>query len=196
MDVRFVLASSEDLGALVESEQFRADLYYRISVVTLNIPPLRHRGDDVARLADYFRDRFAREIGRPAGSFSPDALEMLRNHSWPGNVLELENAVERAVVHCRGPRIESIHLDLNPIRTDRPTPAANVRSVPGKLATGDILPLKEALEAPERELILRALQALNWNRQETARVLDINRTTLYKKMKKYGLLFDEPVWAN
>ena len=182
-DVRFVLATREDLVTLVEREQFRADLYYRISVVTLNLPPLRHRGEDVVRLAEHFRARFAREIGRAVPGFTPEALEMLRHHDWPGNVLELENTVEQAVVHCHGARIEPRHLELNRRRPERPPAAGIVR-------------LKEALEDPERRLILEALEALNWNRQETARVLNINRTTLYNKMKKYGLLLDEPTWAN
>ena len=119
-DVRFVLATREDLATLVEREQFRADLYDRISVVTLNLPPLRHRGEDVVRLAEHFRARFAREIGRAVQGFTPEALEMLRDHDWPGNVLELENTVERAVVHCRGAQIEPCHLELNRHRPERP----------------------------------------------------------------------------
>lgn len=196
-DVRFVLASREDLAALVERDQFRADLYYRISVVSLNLPPLRHRGDDIMRLADHFRARFAREIDRPVTGFAPGAVDLLRHHDWPGNVLELENVVERAVVHCRGSLIDATHLDLHSARSERPVARhATASAVSGRPSAAGILPLKEALEIPERQLILQALEALNWNRQETARVLDINRTTLYKKMKKYGLLFDEPVWAN
>ena len=128
-------------------------------------------------------EQFAREIGRAVPGLAPEALEMFRHHDWPGNVLELENTVERAVVHCRGARIEPRHLELNRHRPERP-PAAG------------IVPLKEALEGRERRLILEALEALNWNRQETARVLNINRTTLYKKMKKYCLLFNEATWAN
>jgi DNA-binding NtrC family response regulator len=182
-DVRFVLATRENLVTLVEREQFRADLYYRISVVTLNLPPLRHRGDDVMRLSEHFRARFAREIGRAVQGFTPKAAEMLRQHDWPGNVLELEITVKRAVVRCRAARIEPCHLELNQHRPERP-------------AAVGILPLKEALEGPERRLILEALEALKWNRQETARVLDINRSTLHKKMKKHRLLFDEPAWAN
>jgi two-component system response regulator HydG len=193
-DVRFVLATREDLVALVERDQFRADLYYRISVLALNVPPLRHRGEDVVRLAEHFRARFARELGRDVPGFVPEALEMLRHHDWPGNVRELENAVEWAVVHCHGARIEPRHFALNWRRPERPVPR------PGRATArppaAEILPLKEALEGPERRLILEALKALNWNRQETARALNINRTTLHKKMKKYGLLLDEPTCAH
>jgi two-component system response regulator HydG len=188
VDVRFVLATCEDLATLVERGQFRADLYDRVRVVTLYVPPLRHRGEDVVRLAELLRARFAREIGRAVQGFTPEALEMLRDHDWPGDAVELENTVERAVVHCCGARIEPCHLELNR-RPERPA------ARPGH-ATAGSLRLSEALEGPERQLILEALVALNWNRQQTARALDINRTTLYRKMKKYGLRCDEPTWTN
>lgn len=193
-DVRLVLGTREDLLALVAAGRFRLDLHYRIGVVTLKLPPLRHRDCDIERLADHFRARFARQHGKDIRTLSPDAIDLLRAHGWPGNVQELEQVIERAVIVCRGNRIEPNHLALIPrdLSTVRPTPGRTQRPRLG----ADILPLKEALEEPEKQLILQALEALNWNRQETARVLDINRTTLYKKMKKYGLLFDEPIWAN
>jgi DNA-binding NtrC family response regulator len=196
-DVRLVLASREDLSALIEWGQFRHDLYYRISVVTLKLPPLRHRGDDVVRLAEHFRTRCARDLSKPVVGFGAEAIEALRQYTWPGNVHELENVIERAVVLCRGTRIEPAHLDLSRPQppASRPMPAQGAHRAAAASAPS-ILPLKEALEGPEKQLILQALEALNWNRQETARVLDINRTTLYKKMKKYGLLCEEPAWAN
>lgn len=196
-DVRVVMGSREDLATLVPDGRFRQDLYYRMGVITLKLPPLRHRGGDLEQLANHFRAHFAHALAKDVRTFSPESLQVLLAHGWPGNVHELAEAVERAVIVCRGQRIEPNHLALtrreaNPA-TPRATPRAHVPAAP----TGDsILPLKEALEGPERQLILDALEALNWNRQETARVLDINRTTLYKKMKKYGLLFDEPAWAN
>ena len=194
-DVRFILTTREDLNPLVDQGAFRQDLYYRISVVSLKLPPLRHRGGDVTRLAEYFRARFAKELGREVVGFTPEALEWLRRQEWAGNVLELENVVERAVVHCRSARIEPAHLALG-VRPAAIASSRHAGAAPRPHVPIGILPLKEALEGPEKQLILQALEALNWNRQETARVLDINRTTLYKKMKKYGLLFDEPAWAN
>jgi two-component system response regulator HydG len=191
-DCRIVVGSRDDLAPLVEEEKLRPDLFYALSVVSLKLPPLRHRGGDIARLAEHFASRFARENGRPFPGFRSDALQILEGHPWTGNVLELKAAVERAVLLCRGRPIEPSHLALTPKETGVVRKATESRGVSAR----GILPLKEALEEPERQLILEALQALNWNRQETARVLDINRTTLYKKMKKYGLLFDEPVWAN
>jgi two-component system response regulator HydG len=198
-DVRLVVGSRDDLAPLVQEGRFRQDLYYRIGVVSLKLTPLRHRGGDIDRLAEHFRERFCRQLGKTIQGFSNDALDRLRQHDWPGNVQEMEHVIERAVVHCRGSRIETSHLSFAP-REVAMTPAPLMLRSNGRAqrahAQVSIQPLKEALEGPEKQLILQALEALNWNRQETARVLDINRTTLYKKMKKYGLLFDEPVWMN
>jgi two-component system response regulator HydG len=191
-EVRFLLSTGESLSTLVEQGQFRQELYHRLGVISLMLPPLRHRGTDIELLAESFRTRYAQEFRKNVTGFSRDALDALQRHDWPGNVRELEAAIQRAVALCSGPRITSSHL----------TPILNHhRQVRGgnpprpHLPMG-IRPLKEALEEPEKRIIIQALQAFNWNRQETARVLDINRTTLYKKMKKYGLLIDEPMWAN
>jgi two-component system response regulator HydG len=197
VDVRVIASSRHSLAALVDSGLFRQDLYYALSAVNLRLPSLRQRSGDIETLAEYFRAGFAREIGKPIVGFTPEAHEMLRRYPWPGNVLELENVVERAVIVNRGSWIEPCHLGLHHqdginVRTVS-IPVTAASRIP---SSATILPLKEALEEPEKQLILQALEALNWNRQETARVLDINRTTLYKKMKKYELLFDEPIWAN
>ncbi|APW60948.1 sigma-54-dependent transcriptional regulator [Paludisphaera borealis] len=192
---RLVLSTSETLASLVEQGKFRQDLYHRISPICLMVPPLRHRGADVELLAEHFRARFTQQFGRHVIGFSRDALDVLVRHDWPGNVRELQGVIQRAVALCNAPRITAAHLTpiINPHRGNR-GPTANAAPRP-HLEMG-IRPLKEALEEPEKRIIIHALQALNWNRQETARVLDINRTTLYKKMKKYGLLVDEPMWVN
>jgi len=192
-DVRFLMSTSENLITLVEQGKFRQDLYHRASVVCLRLPPLRHRGGDVAQLAEFFRSRFSLEFGKNVVGFTRDALDILNKHDWPGNVRELEGVIQRGVALCQGTRITSGHLSpsLCHPRSSRFHPLAPRTHVPT-----NIRPLKEALEEPEKRIIIQALQALNWNRQETARVLDINRTTLYKKMKKYGLLVDEPIWVN
>ena len=193
-DARFVMSTSENLPALIEQGRFRQELYHRISVISLMLPPLRHRGTDVELLAESFRAQYAREFHKTVVGYTKDALDVLQKHDWPGNVRELEAAVQRAVALCNGPRITSSNLApiLNHYRQARASGAATPRP---HLKMG-VRPLKEALEEPEKRIIIQALQAFNWNRQETARVLDINRTTLYKKMKKYNLLIDEPVWAN
>ena len=191
--VRFLMSASDNLAALVEQAKFRQDLYHRASVVCLKLPPLRHRGDDVVALAEYFRGRFSLEFGKNVVGFTRDALEILNKHDWPGNVRELEGVIQRGVALCQGTRITSGHLSpsLCHARSTRFPSLAPRAHIPT-----NIRPLKEALEEPEKRIIIQALQALNWNRQETARVLDINRTTLYKKMKKYSLLVDEPIWVN
>ena len=193
VDVRIILATHENLPALVEQGRFRRDLYDRVGVVCLRLPPLRDRGGDVELIAEQFRSRFAAEFAKPVVGFTPDALDMLCRHDWPGNVRELESVVQRGVALCQGSRVTSANLSLGfgPPRSAR----SNAYSPRPHLPLG-IRPLKEALEEPEKQIIIQALQALNWNRQETARVLDINRTTLYKKMKKYGLLLDEPAMLN
>ncbi len=192
--VRFVLSSSDNLSSVVEQGRFRPELYHRISTFCLMVPPLRHRGADVELLAEHFRASFAQEFRKDVVGFTRDALETLQRHDWPGNVRELKGVIQRAVARCTGPRLSSTHLApiLNYQRQPRGGAAGGSRP---HLPMG-IRPLKEALEEPEKRIIIQALQAFNWNRQETARVLDINRTTLYKKMKKYGLLIDEPIWVN
>jgi two-component system, NtrC family, response regulator HydG len=192
-DVRFLMSTSENLVALVEQAKFRQDLYYRASVICLKLPPLRTRGIDIELLAEYFRARFSLEFGKNVVGFTRDALDVLNKHDWPGNVRELEGVIQRGVALCQGTRITSGHLSpsLCHPRSSRMSGLAPRSHIPA-----NIRPLKEALEEPEKRIIIQALQALNWNRQETARVLDINRTTLYKKMKKYGLLVDEPIWVN
>ena len=190
---RLVLATSANLAAAVEQGRFRQDLYHRVSSIRLMVPPLRHREADIELLAEHFRSRYAHQFGRHVVGFTRDALDALQRHEWLGNVRELQGVIQRAVTLCNNSRIALSHLApvLNHSRggrgglssSSRPHLAMNIR------------PLKEALEEPEKQIIIQALQALNWNRQETARMLDINRTTLYKKMKKYGLLVDEPIWV-
>ncbi len=192
-EARFLMSTSENLSALIDQGRFRQELYHRISVISLMLPPLRHRGTDIELLAESFRNHYAREFHKSVAGFTRDALEVLQRHDWPGNVRELEAAVQRAVALCNGPRITSNHLApiLNHNRQTRTGGSGTPRP---HLKMG-VRPLKEALEEPEKRIIIQALQAFNWNRQETARVLDINRTTLYKKMKKYNLI-DETVWVN
>ena len=133
------------------------------------------------------------EFGKNIVGFTHDALESLTKYDWPGNVRELKAVIRRGVILCQGTRITSGHL-ASSLSYPRTTRGATTGSRPHLPLS--IRPLKEALEEPEKRIIIQALQALNWNRQETARVLDINRTTLYKKMKKYGLLVDGPIWVN
>ncbi len=183
VDVRAILASNVDLQQLVAEGKFRQDLYYRINVVTIPLPTLRQRAGDIPLLADSFLKRFAQETGRKVIGFTPSAMERFLAYTWPGNVRELENAVERAVVLSKRPMID---IDDLPESLSEFRPAATN----GARATDLIdepMPLEKALEFPERRIIEAALKRNDWNRQLTAAELDINRTTLYKKMRKYGL---------
>jgi two-component system response regulator AtoC len=194
VDVRVVLATNQDLTLAVQQGNFRQDLFYRINVVNISVPPLRERPEDVMALASHFLGLFAEEHGRPIREFTPEAVAALCSHGWPGNVRELRNAVERAVVLSSGPMVTAEHLPL-------PAPAGSAghsrhtgggvqaaAEPPAPVAADASLPLKLALEAPERQIIEGALARNGGNRQKTAAMLQINRTTLFNKMKKYGLL--------
>jgi DNA-binding NtrC family response regulator len=185
VDVRVVLATNMDLAQLVSEQKFRQDLYYRINVVNVKLPPLRDRLGDIPLLSGHFLRRHCKEIGREIVGFTPEAMNLMQHYTWPGNVRELENAIERAVVLCRRPQIDV--EDLPETITHAPPPAYTFQ-VPDLWE--EILrpmPLEQALEAPERKIIEAALKRNNWNRNATAAELDINRTTLYKKMRKYQL---------
>jgi len=178
VDVRLVAAGNRKLEQEVEAGRFREDLFYRLNVVAIELPPLRERAGDVPFLAEGFLSRFAAEHGRELAEFSADALEAMLAYPWPGNVRELENRVERAVLLSRGPRVVAADLGLE-VGAPAPT-AGEGPPVPG--------PLKKALEGPERQIIVRALELNDGNRSKTAELLEINRTTLFNKMKKYDLL--------
>ena len=176
VDARVILATHEDLAALVADGRFRDDLYWRINVVAIEMPPLRARGSDVLLLAKHFLRDAEALAGRRVAGFSPAACEALLAHAWPGNVRELEHAVRRAVLLGRGDLIET-----------RDLPEA-VQAAGGQEPSGAEGPsLKNALEGPERQLILDALARHGWCRHAAARELGINRTSLYKKFKRLGI---------
>jgi DNA-binding NtrC family response regulator len=185
VDVRVILASNADLAQLVAEEKFRQDLYYRINVVNIRLPSLKQRPSDIPLLAAHFLRQFAKESSREVLGFTDAALAALQRYDWPGNVRELENAVERAVVLCRRPHIDLGDLPETVSFHPATAPAASV-AMPISLNLAP-LPLHVALETPERQIIEAALVRNAWNRHATAAELDINRTTLYKKMRKYRL---------
>jgi DNA-binding NtrC family response regulator len=181
VDVRIILATNRDLKAEVAAGRFRQDLYYRINVVNIELPPLRQRLSDIPLLAEHFLARFAAESGRQVEGFTAQALQAMQRYDWPGNVRELENCVERAVVLCRSGRIDVD--DLPPAvlgRSEQPGSVAPLYQ-PGQT-------LSQALLGPEKQIISAALEAHDGSRQATADALGINRTTLYKKMRKFDLL--------
>jgi DNA-binding NtrC family response regulator len=186
VDARVIAATNVDLSAEVAAGRFRADLYYRIHVVAVEVPPLRARVADVPLLAARFLARFARLHGRDVRILGQEALQALCSHSWPGNVRELENALERAVLVTRGPELDP--SDFWPEAPSGPVRVAGTSTEFAGWEAGPPAELKRALEGPERWLILRALELHGGNRSAAARTLGIDRTTLFNKMRKYALL--------
>ncbi|MDH7599175.1 MAG: sigma-54 dependent transcriptional regulator [Sedimentisphaerales bacterium] len=176
IDTRVILATNRDLAQEVKEGRFREDLYYRINVVTIELPPLCQRIGDVPLLARHFLRIYSARHNRPKDGITDRAMQLLERYDWPGNVRELENVIERAVLLSKGPMIDIEDL-----------PPAIHQGPPNQAPIG-IVPLKQAKTEPEKRLIVQALEANQWNRLRTAKALGINRTTLYKKMKRYGLL--------
>jgi len=176
VDTRIITASNRNLYEEVKQARFREDLYYRINVVTINLPPLCERVGDIRLLAKHFLRMYCAQHNKQRLGMTDEMLEHLERYSWPGNVRELENVIERAVLLSKDRFIGPDDLP-NAIKQEqgRQKKAYQPKS------------LKEALAGPEKELIRQALEANHWNRQETAKALQINRTTLFKKMKHYGL---------
>ena len=176
VDSRVILATNEDLSHAVAEGRFRQDLFYRINVINIALPSLRDRIADIPLLAEHFLQDVCQDSGKSVSGFSQDAMAALQRHRWPGNVRELQNVVERAVLLGKG---DVVGVDDLPedFTAGMPRPVAPVGN----------RTLKEALEGPERQIILEVLESNNWNRNETAESLGINRTTLYKKMKRLGL---------
>jgi DNA-binding NtrC family response regulator len=180
VDVRCILATNQDLTDLVRQGKFRQDLYYRVNVVTINLPPLRDRLGDIPILAEHFLKRHVQRTNRKVLGFNEDALRALQLYNWPGNVRQLENMVERAVILTKSPYIGATDLP------DELHAHAAEAAASGAVA-GSVRPLKQALQMPEKDLILQALKTNHGSRTATAEALGINRTTLYKKMKRYGI---------
>jgi transcriptional regulator with PAS, ATPase and Fis domain len=177
VDVRVILATNDDLSRAVAEGRFRQDLYYRINVINIELPPLRSRPSDVVSLAHSFLQQVREDSRRPVTGFADDTLAAMERYHWPGNVRELQNVVERAVLLGKGPVITLADLP------------SEVRGSTGIIVSTPVgqKTLKEALEGPERQIIREVLESNGWNRNMTADQLGINRTTLYKKMKRLGL---------
>ena len=181
VDVRVVAASVRDLGAAVRASQFREDLYYRLNVVGIRLPPLRERREDVPLLVRHFLSRYARlRPGAPIEGIAEEALAAMQSYRWPGNVRELEHAIERAAVLCEGSLIREEDLP-EAVRGGAP-PAP-----PAVALLGESLSIKRATRAVEEELIRRALHQTNGNRTRAAELLDLSYRALLYKIKEYGI---------
>lgn len=174
IDVRVIAATHKDLKKAMEEGEFRQDLYYRLRVVPISLPPLRERRDDIPLMIDYFIKKFNLEMGKGVEKVSPKTVEILVNYDYPGNIRELENIIEHTLVLCNGNTILPEHLpkDIQVMKSD------HVDRAIGR---------EHPLEAIERELITKVLNQCNWNLKETSEKLKISRTTLWRKMKDYHI---------
>jgi len=178
VDARVLAATNKDLTAEIRAGHFREDLYFRLNVVPIFVPPLRDRQDDVRLLAEHFMAILAREYGRRVKTFDPQAVAALQAYSWPGNVRELRNVVERLIIMVPGDVITG--RDLGFLDGDVAAQRPLEKSSP-------ITPLHEARDRFEREYILRALAANDGNMSRTAETLGVERSNLYKKMRGFGM---------
>jgi two-component system nitrogen regulation response regulator NtrX len=177
VDVRVIAATNKDLAEEIRGGRFREDLYFRLNVIPIFVPPLRERGDDVIRLAEHFLTDFVQEYGRRPKTLSAEATAMIRAYRWPGNVRELRNVIERLVIMVPGDVIAASDLSflMLPAVIDPPRPGVSVR------------PLFDARDAWERAYIVDALAAFDGNISRTAEALGLERSNLYKKMRALGL---------
>jgi len=167
-DFRVVAATNRDLKTAIDAGHFREDLFYRLNVIAFEMPPLSHRKEDIPLLCDHFLRRFAQETNKPIRQVTREAMDEMMLYDWPGNIRELENAIERAVVVGKGPRVMPEDLPIGCV-VERPAPSDH------------------SLKAIEKSHIRQVLQENNWNISVCAKILGIDRSTLYSKIKRYGL---------
>ncbi len=172
LDVRVIAASNRNIEEELKNGTFREDLYYRLNVISISLPPLRERGEDVILLANTFLNRFSREMGINTNGFSDEALLALRSYNWPGNVREVENKIRRAIIMARGPYITPEDLDLKE---------------PDKKKKPEKLTLKEARDRLESQYIREALRRSNGNVTHASELIGVTRSTFYSIMEKYGI---------
>ena len=170
VDVRVIAATNKNLIEEMKKGTFREDLYYRLNVIPILVPPLRERKDDIPLLASHFLKRFSQEKEKEISGFSPEVMEIFLAHSWPGNVRELENVIEHAMIIAKQDKI--FPKDLPQYLFQKPLPAQ------------ELVPLQDY----EKSLIFKTLEETNWNKHQTAKRLKITRSTLYGKMRRYGLV--------
>jgi DNA-binding NtrC family response regulator len=203
VDVRLIAATNRDLEQEIAAGRFREDLYYRLNVVHVHLPPLRERTSDIPLLLEHFVEKFAAKLKRPVRGFTPEAHALLLKHAWRGNIRELENVVERCMLFCDGELVDVTHLPAE-LRKHAPAvgaptpdglvaplspigPLSLAQLAPGAEGAGLKEAVREATAKLERELIVRALEQTEWNVTHAAKVLKISRKSLQTKMKELGL---------
>ncbi len=174
VDVRLVAATNKNLERAVATETFREDLYYRLAVIPIHVPPLRDRPEDVRALSTHFLQRFSDRAGKGVHSISNDAMELLAGYAWPGNVRQLENSIERGVVLCQ---TDEIRVEDLPVRLREESIVREGETI-------------HSLQVMERSHILNTLEQVNWNRKRAAGLLQISTTTLWRRLKEFGIETD------
>jgi two-component system response regulator HydG len=193
VDVRVLVATNADLRERIKAGAFREDLYYRVSVFPIQVPPLRERREDIPLLADHFLRQRAAAMGKPLGGIAPAALDALTGYAWPGNVRQLENAIERACVMApAGANIDAAHLPPEVLQVETPQPAGTTSLTSPTIAAAPPSAAAPALPVAtmdelEKMAIEQALRRCNGNRAQAARTLKIGAKTLYRKIEKYGI---------
>ncbi|MFO7153324.1 MAG: sigma 54-interacting transcriptional regulator, partial [Bacillota bacterium] len=179
VNVRVIAATNKDLVRSIEAGEFREDLYYRLNVINLHIPPLRKRKEDIPVLTQYFLNHYNSEYSKNIQSISDETMELLLSYQWPGNVRELKNAVEHAVAvaDIRDTALQPRHL---------PPEITGGKIDTGKSQTASKEGQKVSLEEFEKQHILKVLESVNWNKSLAAKILGISRQTLYNKLRRYG----------
>lgn len=175
IDVRIIVATNKDLKKLVEEGDFREDLYYRLNVMIIEIPPLRDRADDVEEITYILLNKLSNQLGKYISNISEQAMQYITNHNWPGNVRELENVLERAINLTDTDTILPIHLP------------SYITQKKSKIKSGPVRSLKGLVEETEKEAIINGLKYTDGNKLRTAKLLDISRSSLYDKIEKYNL---------
>ncbi len=176
VNTRVIAATNKNLEEEIREGRFREDLYYRLNVVTVDVPPLHQRFEDIPLLADFFLKQYAEKNRRLIKGFTPRATDLLMRHDWPGNVRELENVIERAVIMARGEMITPLEFPIDLQELDRDLKESRIDLTPGR-----------SLKEVEKEMILRTLEETGGNRTHAARILGISRRTLQLKLKEYGI---------
>jgi two-component system, NtrC family, nitrogen regulation response regulator GlnG len=197
--VRVLAATNQDLEAAVAQGRFRKDLYFRLKVVTIRVPPLREHLEDLAELAHYFLFRFDRELGLDLRGFAPETLDLMQNYAWPGNVRELQSTVKQAMLNASGHIVvpeflpEEFRRGQDPVATDRPESATNDLAgfIESLLQRGETDLYRNVIEAVERVLLTRVLRHTHSHQAQASELLGLNRTTLRHKLRSLGLAVDK-----
>jgi transcriptional regulator with PAS, ATPase and Fis domain len=177
VDVRVIAATNRDLEGMVKNGRFREDLYYRLNIIPIEIPPLRNRRDDIPPLVDFFIAKHAAGAGRPIRGLSQAANNLIMNYAWPGNVRQLESAIERAILLCEGDEITVEDLPIEIRQQAGPSAAFNFKLPPEGISFDEV----------EKSLIIQAMEQTNWNITRAAKLLDLSFRTLQYRLEKFGI---------